>query len=101
GADLLKLFTGSWVRRGKVLPMPEDIARAAADAAHRRGQLVYSHPSDLAGTKVAIDSGVDVLAHAPDSTDGIDAALVGGIGPRCASFTRWAANCCLGPTSDT
>jgi imidazolonepropionase-like amidohydrolase len=79
GADLLKLFTGSYVERGRVLPMPESIARDAADAAHRHGQLVYSHPSDLAGTKVAIDSGVDVLAHAPDSTEGVDRALVGGM----------------------
>ncbi len=77
GADLLKLFTGSYVQRGKVLPMPEAIARAAAEVAHRHGQLVYSHPSDLAGTKVAIESGVDVLAHAPDSTEGVDAALIG------------------------
>jgi imidazolonepropionase-like amidohydrolase len=77
GADLLKLFTGSYVQRGKVLPMPETIARAAAEVAHRHGQLVYSHPSDLAGTKVAINSGVDVLAHAPDTTEGIDAGLLG------------------------
>ena len=77
GADLLKLFTGSYVERGRVLPMPEAIARAAAGVAHRHGQLVYSHPSDLAGTRVAIGSGVDVLAHAPDSTEGVDAALLG------------------------
>src|SRR5262249_40166270 len=76
GADLLKLFTGSYVGRGKVLPMPEAIARAAAEVAHRHGQLVFSHPSDLAGTKVAMNTGVDVLAHAPDSPKGIDAALL-------------------------
>jgi imidazolonepropionase-like amidohydrolase len=77
GADLLKLFTGSYIQRGRVLPMPEAIARAAAGVAHRHGQPVYSHPSDLAGTKVAVASGVDVLAHAPDSADGIDAELLG------------------------
>jgi imidazolonepropionase-like amidohydrolase len=76
GADLLKLFTGSYIERGTVLPMPEAIARAAVAVAHPQGQLVFSHPSDLAGTKVAIESGVDVLAHAPDTTDGIDAALL-------------------------
>src|SRR5208337_2544693 len=59
GADLLKLFTGSYIARGKVLPMPEPIAQAAVEVAHRDGQLAYSHPSDFAGTKVAIDSGVD------------------------------------------
>jgi imidazolonepropionase-like amidohydrolase len=75
GADILKLFTGSWVERGKVLPMPVANAKAAVEVAHRHRQLAFSHPSNLAGAKVAIDSGVDVLAHAPDSTEGIDAAL--------------------------
>jgi len=77
GADLLKLFTGSYVARGHVLPMPEDIAAAAVKVAHDHGQIAYSHPSNLAGTQVAIASGVDVLAHAPDTTEGIDAALLG------------------------
>lgn len=72
GGDLLKLFTGSYVARGQVLPMPEPIAKAAVEVAHRHGQLVYSHPSDFAGTKVALNSGVDVLAHAPDSPEGIN-----------------------------
>ncbi len=76
GADLLKLFTGSYIRRGEILPMPVNIAHEAADVAHRHGQLVYSHPSNAAGIEVAIESGVDVLAHAPDTTAGVDVALV-------------------------
>ncbi len=76
GADLTKLFTGSYVARGHVLAMPLPVAKAAVDTAHRYGQLVYSHPSDVAGTKVAIAAGVDVVAHAPDTTDGIDQALL-------------------------
>jgi hypothetical protein len=60
-----------------VLPMPEAIARAAVDVAHRHHQLVYSHPSDVAGTIIAMKSGVDVLAHAPDTTEGVDSALLG------------------------
>ena len=76
GADLLKLFTGSYVARGKVLPMPVDIARAAVEVAHRNHRLVYSHASNLAGTEVAVQSGVDVLAHAPDSPEGIGTALL-------------------------
>jgi hypothetical protein len=75
GADITKLFTGSWIARGKVLPMPLDIAKAAVERTHLNGRLVFSHPSNLAGTQVAIQSGVDVLAHAPDSTEGIDRAL--------------------------
>ncbi len=71
GADVTKLFTGSWIERGHVLPMPLNIARAAVTESHLNGRIVFAHPSDLAGTQVAIQSGVDVLAHVPDDTRGI------------------------------
>jgi imidazolonepropionase-like amidohydrolase len=77
GADILKLFTGSYVARGRVLPMPVAIARAAVELAHRHGQLAFAHESDLAGVRVALESGVDVLAHAADTTGGVDDALLG------------------------
>jgi imidazolonepropionase-like amidohydrolase len=76
GADILKLFTGSIVKPGHIVPMPEDNARAAVEVAHRHGQLAFAHPSDLRGTQVAITSGVDVLAHAPSDATGIDDALL-------------------------
>lgn len=76
GADVTKLFTGSWVARGRVLPMPLDVAKAAVDESHLYGRIVFAHPSNLAGVKVAIDSGVDVLAHAADDTRGVDQALL-------------------------
>jgi imidazolonepropionase-like amidohydrolase len=72
GADVLKLFTGSIVTRHTVLPMPLDIAKAAVEVAHQHGQLAFAHPTNLEGTTVALDSGVDVLAHAPSSPAGID-----------------------------
>ena len=75
GSDITKLFTGSWIAHGVVLPMPLDIAKAAVERTHLNGRLVFSHPSNLAGTQVAIQSGVDVLAHAPDSTEGIDRTM--------------------------
>lgn len=71
GADVTKLFTGSWVERGHVLPMPLDIATTAVTTSHLNGAIVFAHPSNLAGTEVAIHSGVDVLAHVPDDTRGI------------------------------
>jgi imidazolonepropionase-like amidohydrolase len=71
GADLTKLFTGSWAARGKVLPMPETVATAAAAATHRHGRLVFSHASSVAGLEVALAAGVDVLAHALDDTRGL------------------------------
>jgi imidazolonepropionase-like amidohydrolase len=76
GCDIVKLFTGSIVSPNHITPMPVPIARAAADEAHKHGQLVFSHTSNLAGTKVAIDAGVDVLAHTPELTSGIDDAML-------------------------
>jgi imidazolonepropionase-like amidohydrolase len=76
GYDIVKLFTGSIVSPDHITPMQGPIARAAVDEAHRYGQLVFSHPSNLEGTKVAIDAGVDVLAHTPELTSGIDEAML-------------------------
>lgn len=73
GANLVKIFAGSWVSRGKVLPMPEEIARAAVAEAHSQRQIAFAHPSNVAGLEVALRSGVDVLAHALDDTRGMTA----------------------------
>jgi imidazolonepropionase-like amidohydrolase len=56
--------------------MPLEIARAAVTESHLNGKIAFAHPSNLAGTKVAIDSGVDALAHAADDTRGVDAQLL-------------------------
>ena len=63
GADIVKLFTGSWARRDSIVVMPVELVRAATDAAHKRGKLVFAHPSNSAGARSAIEGGVDVLAH--------------------------------------
>jgi imidazolonepropionase-like amidohydrolase len=76
GADVVKLFTGSWIARGRVLPMPEPIAQAVVTVAHRHHRLVFAHPSNLDGIQVAIASGVDILAHAPGDTRGVDDAVL-------------------------
>lgn len=64
GTDGVKIFAGAIVG-GKVgvLPMRIDIAKAVVEQAHRRGKPAFAHPSNLAGLNVAIESGVDVLAH--------------------------------------
>lgn len=72
GADLVKLFTGSWVAPGKVLPMRLDIAAAAVGVAHREGKLAFAHPSNHAGVEVALRAHVDVLAHAVEDLRGWD-----------------------------
>lgn len=71
GANILKVFTGSWVTRGRVLPMPTDVAVAAVAEAHRRNRLVFAHASNVEGLEVALAAGVDVLAHPMDNTHGL------------------------------
>lgn len=64
GTDGTKLFLVTPQRNGATA-MSLDIARAAAEATHRRGKLVFAHPTDLAGVAAALDVQVDVLAHPP------------------------------------
>jgi imidazolonepropionase-like amidohydrolase len=69
GADGIKIFAGAITAEG-VLSMPPDIAKAIVDEAHRAGKPVFAHPSNQAGLEIAINSGVDILAHtAPMSGD--------------------------------
>jgi imidazolonepropionase-like amidohydrolase len=70
GADIIKLFTGSWIARGKVKPMPIDVASAAVNEAHKNNKLVFTHPSNVAGLQVALDAHVDVLAHSIEDMRG-------------------------------
>jgi imidazolonepropionase-like amidohydrolase len=76
GADVLKLFTGSYIAHDTVLPMPLANAQAAVQVAHDHHQLAFAHPSNLAGVTVARDAGVDVLAHAADTTEGITPGFI-------------------------
>ena len=70
GTDGVKIFAGAIVG-GKigVLPMRIDIAKAVVAQAHQRRKPAFAHPSNLAGLQVAIESGVDILAH-PTAQDG-------------------------------
>jgi len=63
GANGVKLFTGSDQGRGQVELLPLATANAAVDEAHRHGMPVFAHPTNVEGVRIAIDSGVDVLAH--------------------------------------
>jgi len=71
GTDGVKVFAGAIVG-GKVgvLPMRVDIAKAVVDEAHRHGKPAFAHPSNLAGINVAIESGVDILAHTTAASEG-------------------------------
>jgi imidazolonepropionase-like amidohydrolase len=95
GTDGVKIFAGAIVG-GKigVLPMRLDIAKAVVAEAHRRGKPAFAHPSNLAGLNVAIDSGVDILAHTTASDGG---GVPGGWPPELIARMR-AHNMALIPT---
>lgn len=70
GADIIKLFTGSWVSKSQIVPMPSSVAQAAVQEAHSHAKLVFAHPSNLLGFQVALQAHVDVLAHVVEDTRG-------------------------------
>lgn len=65
GADATKLFIVTPQGRGVVKRMRADIAAAAAKETHRRGKLVFAHPTDLDGVRAALRAQVDIPAHPP------------------------------------
>lgn len=70
GADATKLFLVTPQRHQNSKRMPGDIAAAAAKETHRRGKLVFAHPTDLDGIRAALRAKVDILAHPPLGTPG-------------------------------
>ena len=71
GTNAVKIFAGAIVGGDiGVLPMRLDIAKAVVAEAHRRGKPAFAHPSNYAGINVAIDSGVDILAHTTATENG-------------------------------
>lgn len=62
GADGIKIFANS-VERDGILTMPLDLAKVIAAEGHRAGKPVFAHVSNNQGIDVAIQSGVDILAH--------------------------------------
>jgi len=76
GADMTKVFVVSWVARGKTLPMPLEVVKAAAEEAHSRGKPLIAHPSMTEGIVLALEGGVDVLAHSIEDPENFDEALI-------------------------
>lgn len=76
GADVIKLFTGSWVGDGNTVEMPLDVVKAATAEAHRLGKLVFAHPQTRAGLENACAGGVDILAHTAPTAGDWDSVLL-------------------------
>ena len=62
GADGIKIFANS-VEADGVLTMSLELAKAIVAEAHRAGKPVFAHVSNAQGIEVAIQSGVDIMAH--------------------------------------
>jgi imidazolonepropionase-like amidohydrolase len=62
GADGIKIFANS-IEQDGILTMPLDLARAIVAESHRAGKPVFAHVSNDQGIEVAVQSGVDILAH--------------------------------------
>jgi imidazolonepropionase-like amidohydrolase len=75
GADGIKIFANSIEANG-ILTMPSDLAKAIAVEAHRAGKPVFAHVSNLEGIEVALQSGVDILAHTTPTTGPWTSSLV-------------------------
>jgi len=68
GADGIKLMTVSVVATPPAPVMPLAVVRAVCETAHARGAWVVAHPASIDGVRVALDGGVDVLAHTSPQT---------------------------------
>jgi imidazolonepropionase-like amidohydrolase len=51
------------------------VARAATDEAHRRGKLVFAHPTNLDGIELVLAGHVDILAHTIEDPSKWDSTL--------------------------
>jgi len=65
GLDATKLFIVTPQGNGTTKRMPADIASAAVKETHRRGKLVFAHPTDIRGIQDALAAHVDILTHPP------------------------------------
>lgn len=71
GVDGVKLFASS--PAGGRLEL--DTMRAAVNAAHDAGKLVFAHPNDATDVRAALDARVDVIAHTTPRSAWDDALL--------------------------
>ena len=62
GADGIKIWTGSPTGHGTVY-MPVPIVTTIVQEAHRLNRPVFAHPTDNQGLAIALEGGVDILAH--------------------------------------
>lgn len=78
GSDVVKLMAVSIMRPNGHLefkPLPLDVVQAATAEAHRKGKLVFAHPTNMEGVNLVLDGHVDVLAHASEEPSKWDSTV--------------------------
>ena len=63
GARGVKLFVGTWLGGSKTGLMDAAVVRGAVAEARKHGLVVFAHPGTTEGINVALEGGVNVLAH--------------------------------------
>jgi len=63
GADGTKLFMVTSPDRDTPRALLPEISLAAVNETHASGKLVLAHPTSIAGIRLALDAGVDVIVH--------------------------------------
>jgi imidazolonepropionase-like amidohydrolase len=64
GANAIKIYSGSIVTNtGKVVYMNPATIQAVSNTAHNFHKLVFAHPQTDSGVELAVQNGVDVIAH--------------------------------------
>jgi imidazolonepropionase-like amidohydrolase len=67
GADAVKIYAQTFWNPN--LKVPSDVIKAITAEAHRRGKLVFVHPSNNYGLETAVEAGVDILVHTTPQTE--------------------------------
>lgn len=75
GADAIKIFANS-IEEHEILTMPIELAKPIVAEAHREKKLVFAHVSNQQGIEVALQSGVDILAHTTTEDEPWSPALI-------------------------
>ena len=75
GTDGIKIYAATWAP--PIVAIPEDAIRAAADETHRRGKLVFAHPSNREGLMNAVRGGADVIVHTAPNSGTWDETVLG------------------------
>jgi imidazolonepropionase-like amidohydrolase len=74
GVDAIKVYAATWAP--PILSMSPETVKAIAAEAHRRGKLVFAHPSNRAGLTAAVYGGADILVHTAPQAGPWDAKLI-------------------------